>query len=122
VGWSAGMVSTMRGNRYFGNLTVGTILDGLSALGHLGCADCTLAMRPRGSGCRPDHHQPDRHRMATTLALVGFIPGPSNYLMAISKPIVAALSEGTRDTESRIHVNRGRRRRAAESVSIAGRK
>ena len=107
VGWSAGMVSTMRGNRYFGNLTVGTILDGLSALEHLGVlivlSRCALA--DLGADLIITNQTDIEWRQH--LRSVGFIPGPSNYLMAISKPIVAALSEGTRDTESRIHVNRG---------------
>lgn len=91
VGWSAGLVTPMRENAYFGNLTVGTILDALApeellealvartrdALADLG-ADLIVLNCTHAS-------------WRNALRRIGFLSGPSNYVLAVSKPLAAAL-------------------------------
>jgi hypothetical protein len=106
VGWSTGIVTAMRDNQYFGNLSVGTILDGMAPPEHLS----PLLALSRNELC---HLGADliltnqtHARWLKQLHRLGFLLGPSNYAVAISKSLTAVLQE-TPGSESSIHVNRG---------------
>ena len=105
-GWLTASVTTMKDNPDFGNLSVGTILDGLAtpgnlcalvALSHRACADLGADLIITNQTSRDWQQQ---------LRRLGFLAGPSNYVLAISKSIAAALKKIT-DSEFRIYVNRG---------------
>jgi hypothetical protein len=106
VGWSTGIVTAMRDNQYFGNLSVGTILDGMAPPEHLSA----LLALSRDELCQLGADliltNQAHAKWQKQLHRVGFLPGPSNYAVAISKSLTAVLQE-TPDSESRIHVNRG---------------
>ena len=91
LGWSVGLFTQMRENPYFGNLTVATILDALAPPEHL---DALLAytyggLRDLGADLIVANYAHDRWR--ERLRRLGFISGPSNYMLAFSKPLAAAL-------------------------------
>jgi hypothetical protein len=104
AGWSAGLCTAMQGSPHFGNLRVGTILDALAPPNHL---DALLlhtyhGLRSLGAdlvivGCT---HTLWRER----LRRLGFIEFPSNFLLAISKPLAAALQ--VNPTLGRVYVTR----------------
>jgi len=103
VGWTVCLKTPMRDHRYFGNLTVATVLDGFAA----GGAAVPLLARV------VDEISPDADVVVTnqTHSLwidacrrCGFLAGPSNFLFAASKPLAEAIASGGVD---RIHVVRG---------------
>lgn len=105
VGWSTALITPMNADRNFGNLVVGTLLDGLAPREHLGVLleRTTAALQDFGADLVITNQAHLHWRMELTR--LGYLSGPSNYLLAVSKPIAAALVEpGAWD---RIHVNRG---------------
>lgn len=107
VGWSVALVKAMDNNSYFGSLTVGTILDGLSNPQHLSA----LANLSKGAladfGADVVITNQMHINWQKALLRLGFIPGPSNFLLALSKPIVATLQTSAGGNNSHVHVNRG---------------
>jgi len=94
LGWSAGLFTQMRESPYFGNLLVGTILDALAPPEHL---DALLAhtyhgLRELGADLIVANYTHERWR--GRFRRLGFFNGPSNYLLALSKPLAAALGPG----------------------------
>jgi hypothetical protein len=106
AGWSAALLTDMESSAYFGNLRVGTILDGLAPAEHL---EALIALSHRALAdlnadlILTNQTLPEWH---ARLRRLGFLPAASNYLLAVSKPISAALKQAGA-AESRIHVNRG---------------
>jgi hypothetical protein len=106
VGWSTGIVTAMKNDRYFGNLSVGTILDGMAPRQHL-CALLTLSQAElRSLGADLIITNQTHAQWRKYLLQLGFLAGPSNYGLAISKSLTAALRK-IFDSGPRIHVNRG---------------
>jgi hypothetical protein len=104
VGWSTGLCTTMEGNPHFGDLRVGTVLDALAPANHLGALllHTYQALRSLEAdlvivNCT---HTLWRER----LRRLGFIEFPSNFLLAISKPLAAALQ--TKSALGRFYVTR----------------
>jgi hypothetical protein len=103
VGWAACLLTRMRDDEYFGNLTVKTVLDcepeprwapavaALAAreLERLG-ADLVITNQLHARWIRAFHAS-------------GFLIGPSNYLFAASPSLAAAIGEAA----GRMHVTRG---------------
>jgi hypothetical protein len=105
VGWSAGLVTPMNADRNFGNLVVATLLDGLAPAEHLPVLleRTTGALRDLGADLIISNQTHINWRAG--LKRVGYFSGPSNYLLAVSKPVAAALEAA--GGQERIHVNRG---------------
>jgi hypothetical protein len=106
VGWSAGLLTPMEHNGYFGNLRVGTILDGLAPPEHL---EALIALSRRALadlGAELVLTNQTLPEWPERLRGLGFLAASSNYLLAISRPISAALKEAG-GPAARIHVNRG---------------
>lgn len=105
LGWSAGLLTQMRESPYFGNLRVGTILDALAPPEYL---DALLAhtyhgFRELGADLIVANFTHGRWR--ERLRRLGFFNGPSNYLLALSKPLASAL--GTEPNAlDRVYVSR----------------
>jgi hypothetical protein len=106
VGWSTGIVTAMKNDQYFGNLSVGTILDGLAAREHLRALLVLSQAELRRLGADLIITNQTHIQWRKQLRRLGFLVGPSNYALAISKSLAAALQK-IPDSESRIHVNRG---------------
>jgi len=106
VGWIVLLNTQMKGSDYFGDLRVGTLLDGLALPRYLPAVVRTAVTIFRSLGvdlvvCNHTH-QP----WLSALRQVGFLPGPSNYLLATSPQLTAAL-EPAAETDGRIHITRG---------------
>jgi hypothetical protein len=101
-GWAVALDTQMRGDQYFGDLRVGTIVDALAqpedAPGVI--ATCAAALAERGVDLIISNQ---RHRAwAGALRQAGFLEGPSNFIFAVSKKlgeIIGPLEE--------VHINRG---------------
>lgn len=104
VGWVTCVRAEMQEHSHFGNLCVGTILDGLVpepyARTLVGLADRELSAR----GCDIVISNQTHERFVQAFADCGFLSRPSNYLLACTRPLAAIIEEnGTR----LMHVTRG---------------
>ncbi|HUA14001.1 MAG TPA: hypothetical protein VMG31_01790 [Verrucomicrobiae bacterium] len=106
VGWSVALVTKMHSHPHFGNLTVGTILDGLASGEHVDALAALTCSAVREMGAELLLTNQAHLNWRSALRRLGFISYSSNYLVALSKPLAEALQSqpGALD---RIHVNRG---------------
>jgi hypothetical protein len=106
VGWVVLLDTPMRDHQYFGNLRVGVLLDGvgrpeyLEAIAH--AATELLARRGVDLVVTNQAH----HTWIRALRRAGFLPGPSNYLLALSAGCMKRLDPLTENLP-RIHLTRG---------------
>lgn len=104
VGWLSLIDTSMAGNRYFGNLRVGTFLDGDARDGYLTDAAYTardiLAEREVDVIVSNQLHGAWRE----ALQAAGFVSGPSNFLSAFSPSLSSSLDDIDLETA---HVTRG---------------
>ena len=86
-----GLVTAMNSNPHFGDLRVGTILDALAPPEHLDALFTHThdALCELGADLIVSNQAHERWQSA--LRRLGFLSGPSNYLMALSKPLTSAL-------------------------------
>ena len=93
AGWSAVQITEMRDSPHFGNLVVGTILDGLAPLDHSSALAALTrdALRDLGPDLIVVNQMHERWRLR--FRQLGFLSGPSNYLLALSKPLASALQK-----------------------------
>ena len=106
VGWSTGIVTAMKNDRYFGNLSVGTILDGLAPPEHLRALLVLSQAELRRLGADLIITNQTHIKWRKELLRLGFLVAPSNYALAVSKSLAAPLQKIS-GSGSRIHVNRG---------------
>src|SRR6185436_19194908 len=103
VGWAVCLNTAMQAHSHFGNLRVATVLDAACSpeIGPLLAARLTGALAAEGADLvvtNQSHAQwIDAFRRA------GSLSGPSNYLLAMSKTLSAAVGSGL----ERVHVTRG---------------
>ncbi|MFN3325668.1 MAG: hypothetical protein ACK5AZ_19405 [Bryobacteraceae bacterium] len=106
VGWTTCLLTQMEDSPHFGSLRVATMLDGLSDPTVLP----TMVQRSRqrlaemGADLIVANHSHPTWREA--LRRSGFLPAPSNYLLALSRPLSKAL-QLAHGIENAIHVTRG---------------
>ena len=91
LGWSVGIVTAMHGSPHFGDLTVGTILDALAPREHLNVLLALTHDALRDLGAEVIVSNQTHRYWRTRLASLGFLNGPSNYLVAMSKPLASEL-------------------------------
>jgi hypothetical protein len=106
VGWVVLVDTQMRDHPYFGNLRVGTIVDGMALPGHAGAIvrSAKRILDERGVDLTICNHS-DATWMAG-LRRAGFLSGPSNYIFAVSKEL-AKLLLPLPENLPRIFLNRG---------------
>lgn len=106
VGWSVGLVTKMDGTSNFGDLFVGTILDGLAAKQHLRALLALTRNALRDMGAEVILTNQTHGEWQGESRKLGFFASSSNYLLALSKAVAAVLrtEPGALD---RMHVNRG---------------
>ena len=106
VGWVALRDTQMHDHRYFGNLRVGTLVDGLALPEAIpdviGAATRVLEERGVDLTISNQGHQ----SWVRGLRRCGFLTGPSNYILALS-PTLAAQLEPLTMHRARLHINRG---------------
>lgn len=106
IGWATLLDTQMSGHKFFGDMHVGSIIDCLALP-----EDATAVVRAAAGyleARRPDLIVSNQASAAWRRALVanGFLRGPSNYLLAISKPLAERLHP-LEESRSGIHINRG---------------
>jgi hypothetical protein len=106
VGWSVGLVTKMEDNPNFGDLVVGTILDGLARREHLRGLLALTRSALKDLGAEVVLTNQSHSDWLTDLSSLGFLGSSSNYLVALSKPLAAALRSEVAALDH-IHVNRG---------------
>jgi hypothetical protein len=106
VGWSVNVATKMEQNPKFGDLLVGTILDGLSTKAHIGALLAMTRKALREMGAEVILTNQTHYIWEEESRRLGFVRGPSNYLLAMSKDLAAALASEP-GALRRTHVNRG---------------
>ncbi len=103
-GWALLVDTQMQGDRYFGDLRVGTIVDCMASLDADGPERVIHAARRYLKKCGVDLIVTNQSHAAWRAALraAGFLQGPSNFLYGASKALAAL---GIPDEE--MHINRG---------------
>jgi hypothetical protein len=106
VGWSVGIVTQMHNHSIFGNLLVGTILDGLASDQHL-LALLALSCRAlKSMGADLILTNQTCGNWQSKLRQIGFFRAASNYLVSLSKPLAESLRSYP-EAFDLMHVNRG---------------
>jgi hypothetical protein len=101
-GWAVCAVTAMRDHKYFGDLRVATILDAWSEPDAAGSIVALLTQHLRRTVDLIISNQ--SHRVWTAaFRRAGFASARSNYLLALSRPLTAAIGGAT----DRLHVTRG---------------
>jgi len=106
VGWTVNYLTAMRDSAFFGNLKVGSVLDGaagpeaMRAIAEM--TDRFLASLGANLVITNQTHR----AWVEAYGECGFLAGPSNYVAAVSKKLVKAVSS-TPDGAERIHITRG---------------
>ncbi len=106
VGWSACFVTPMKAHKHFGNLRVGTILDCVARRGEM---EATIALTDSAladQGADLVISNQSHKLWIRAVRHAGFLRGPSNYLLGLSKALVDQIAREP-DGENRIHVTRG---------------
>ncbi len=106
IGWAVGLATPMSGHKQFGNMKVGTIVDGFSmpedALDVVCCARDVLETRGVDLIVSNQSHE----AWSNGLVRCGFRQGPTNFLFAVS-PKLARLVPAFPEASAGFHVNRG---------------
>jgi hypothetical protein len=106
VGWAAVLDTAMKGHRYFGDLRVGSIVDGFAAAGDVAGVVAGAARFLEGRGVDLIVSNQSHLAWRAGLKAAGFLTGPSNFALALSKPLAAEFApmEGR---YGEFHFNRG---------------
>jgi len=106
LGWAVTLDTRMRENKYFGDLRVGSIVDGFAAPEDAAAVvqSATRRLEQRGVDLIVSNQSHRAWRRA--LRSAGFLDAPSNFIFAAAKP-VAALLTPLDANHDRIFVNRG---------------
>lgn len=106
IGWAAVLDTPMKGHRHFGDLRVGTIADGFAspAAAASVLAGATSFLEDRGVDLIVSNQL--HHAWIDGLRAAGFLAGPSNFALALSKPLAAQLGADPQRLGAS-HINRG---------------
>ena len=106
VGWAVLYDTPMRGSRHFGDLRVGAVLDiwARPSYGQAVAHATTRELERRGVDLIVlNHAHPE---WVAAFRRTGFLAGPSNYGLALS-PVLAAAVRAEPEGEARMHITRG---------------
>lgn len=106
VGWSVSLDTQMKDNHYFGNLRLASILDTVAEPESMAetAAAVDRELGSRGADMVFVNHSHQAWIKAFRTA--GFLSGPSNFLLGLSKPLARALGEQP-GSEHLMHITRG---------------
>ncbi len=104
-GWAAMQVTQMRGNKYFGDMRVGTLVDAIAEPGWELAAirSAIRSMKEAGADLAISNHT--HSKWIGALGACGFGNGPSNYVLATSPKLTEAIRTVDPGFE-RIHITR----------------
>jgi len=106
VGWVVLLDTPMHDDQYFGNLRIGVLLDGVGRPEYLEtiARAATELLARRGVDLVVTNQA--HHAWIRALRQAGFLPGPSNYLLALSVGCMKLL-EPLAENLPRVHLTRG---------------
>ena len=106
IGWSVCFNAALTNHRHFGSLQVGTVLDCMAAPDAM-ATTAILTDRELGSMNADLVVANHSHaRWVEAFHAAGFLDGPSNYMLGMSKKLTEAIREMP-DGEAKVHVTRG---------------
>ena len=106
IAWVVALLAPYRNHKYFGNLTVGIVLDALAKPGvHASAVRLTASALAAEKADLLVANFTHAHWCAAFRS-AGFRPGPSNYLLAAS-PALAKACDGAPVASGRVHFTRG---------------
>jgi hypothetical protein len=106
VGWASVLDTSMAGHRYFGDLRVGTIVDGFAAPGDAAAVIRAATAFLEGRGVDLIVSNQSHAAWVDGLGASGFLKGLSNFALAFAKGLAAALPSGG-ERWGEYHFNRG---------------
>jgi hypothetical protein len=106
VGWVAVLRSKMSGHKYFGNLQVATILDGIAYPDAMDATVTLAARRLAADGADLIVTNQQYAPWVRAFRNAGFLSAKSNYVLATSKALSEAIARQPEGRE-RIHFTRG---------------
>jgi hypothetical protein len=106
VGWMSARLSSMRGHKFFGDLQVATLMDGVALpSARRGCV--TLASRALArEGADLLVTNQSHEGWVAAFQAAGYLRGPSNYILALSKQLAADIASQPGGF-GRMHFTRG---------------
>ncbi len=105
IGWATWLNTAMQNDKHFGNLTVATILDCVSAPEHAVSMIQLVAGHVAGTGADLIISNQSHSLWTKAFRRAGFLAAPSNYLLATAKSLTAAIVAG--GGAERVHLTRG---------------
>ena len=106
VGWAVLRDTQMQRHRYFGDLRVATIVDGMAVADAIPAVANAASRFLQGHGVDLIVSNQGHEQWIRGLRACGFLSGPSNYVLAMS-PALTALLEPFSDHQRRVHITRG---------------
>jgi hypothetical protein len=106
VGWSVCFNATMKYHRHFGNLQVGSILDCMAVPDAMASTAILTDREMAAQGADLVLVNHSHAEWVEAFRTAGFLSGPSNYMLGMSKKLTEAL-RAVRDGERHVHVTRG---------------
>jgi hypothetical protein len=106
VGWAVVMNNALRGHRHFGSLRLGSVVDALAVPGYEASVAAAATRLLKSHGADLIVSNQCHREWSAALRGCGYLRGPSNFLLAVSPALAAAL-EPYDETRERIHMNRG---------------
>ncbi|MDB4916794.1 MAG: hypothetical protein JWM95_4438 [Gemmatimonadetes bacterium] len=93
-GWFSMLIAPMRNHSYFGNMTVATLIDMVAnRASHLGALAVLAVDRAKSAGCDLVVSNQLQAEAQEALRAAGFLAYGSNFLMASSKVLSAAMND-----------------------------
>jgi hypothetical protein len=106
VGWMSARLSRLRGHKFFGDLQVATLMDGVALPGvQRGCVTLVSRALARAGADLLVTNQSHVEWVAAFQA-AGYLKGPSNYILALSKQLAAEIASQPGGF-GRMHFTRG---------------
>jgi len=106
LGWAVVLCNPLRNHRHFGNLRLGSIVDGLARPGSEGRVIRAATDYLQSAGADLIVSNQSHHAWCRAMRQCGYFQGPSNFLFAASPDLVKRL-EPYDEKLSRVHMTRG---------------
>ncbi len=106
VGWVAAQLSQMKDHKYFGNLRVATLLDGMALPDAMREVVSQVSGALVQEGAELLVTNQSHTAWVRAFRSAGYLAGPSNYILALSKQLAAEIAEQPEGL-ARMHFTRG---------------
>jgi len=105
IGWAAAYDTAMKDSKFFGNMRVATILDCVARPADLPPSVSAVSRELKRRGVDLIISNQSHALWQNAFRRAGFLPGPSNYCLGISKPVADSVRSGLGDAA--IYLTRG---------------